>query len=115
MSIRIAVASADGKYVDQHFGSAKIFRIYLFDGFSFKEEDPRITDAYCKGNCEGGFDHLLRALHDCDAVFVIKIGLAAAEFMIGSGKRVFEATGKVENLLKQLITDKTFETSETHE
>ena len=115
MNTRLAFASTDGKYIDQHFGSARIFQIFEVSSAGYRLVDSRQTEGYCRGHCEGGFAHLLEALADCSGIFVSRIGEGAAAFMIQHGKRVFEATGKVENLLKQLITDKTFETSETHE
>jgi predicted Fe-Mo cluster-binding NifX family protein len=95
----------DGTYVDQHFGSARIFQIFDIGENSSQLVESRSTPALCRGNCEGGFDHLLSALHDCDAVFVNKIGEPAAAFMIQRGKRVFEASGPVEDILCELIEE----------
>jgi Uncharacterized conserved protein len=104
MSIRAAFASTDGTYIDQHFGSARIFQIFDISEDSYEAVDSRRTQAFCRGNCEGGFDHLLEALNDCDAVFVSRIGESAAAFMIQHGKRVFEASGPVEEILEQLVS-----------
>lgn len=101
MSVRIGFASIDGTVIDQHFGSARYWQIYDMD-----EEvhfvEMRKTAAKCQGHCEGGFEHLLVVLHDCDALFVLKIGETAAAVMIGKGKRVFEASGEVEHILEEL-------------
>ncbi|GHV20164.1 hypothetical protein FACS18949_01330 [Clostridia bacterium] len=98
--MRVAVASIDGTYVDQHFGSARYWQVYdLNPGASHAA--TRATEAKCGGNCEGGFGHILEALSDCDAVFVRKIGQGAAAFMMEHGKRVFEAEGEVEELLAE--------------
>jgi len=102
MGYRIAFA-ATGEYVDQHFGSARYFQIYdLADKGEHEHVETRRPEAKCRGNCEGGFEHLLLVLNDCDAVFVSKIGQSAAAFMIGKGKRVFEANGKIEDILAKL-------------
>ena len=102
MSYRIAFAGA-GECVDQHFGSARCFQVYdLADGGNHEHIETRRTEAKCQGHCEGGFDSLLRVLLDCDAVFVSRIGQSAAEFMISRGKRVFEASGKIEDILAEL-------------
>jgi len=102
MSCRIAFAST-GEYIDQHFGSARYFQVYDFaDGGKHEYVETRKTEAKCQGNCEGGFDHLLQTLNDCDAVFVSKIGQSAAAFMIAHGKRVFEASGRVEDIIAKL-------------
>lgn len=108
MSYRIGFASIDGTFIDQHFGSARYWQIYDVD----KEAnfvETRKTAAKCQGHCEGGFDHLLSVLDDCDAIFVLKIGEAAATVMIAKGKRVFEATGEVEEILAQLVSDSLLE------
>jgi nitrogen fixation protein NifX len=105
MSVRIAFASIDGTYVDQHFGSARIFQVFDIAGGSYELVDSRIIDAFCGGHCEGGFDHLLKALSDCNAIFISKIGKSAAAFMIQHGKRIFEASGPVEKIIQQVIAD----------
>jgi predicted Fe-Mo cluster-binding NifX family protein len=104
MSIRIAFASIDGTYIDQHFGNARIFQVFDVAGGSYELVESRKIDAFCCGHCEGGFDHLLEALSDCNAVFVGKIGKPAAAFMIQHGKRVFEASGPVEEIIAQIIS-----------
>jgi predicted Fe-Mo cluster-binding NifX family protein len=103
MTYRAAFASIDGSYIDQHFGSARFFQVYDIDGNGYSFIETRKAEAKCRGNCEGGFDHLLKILNDCDAVFVSKIGQGAAEFMIGHGKRVFEAAGRMEEVIAQLV------------
>jgi predicted Fe-Mo cluster-binding NifX family protein len=98
---RIAFAST-GEYIDQHFGSALYFQVYDIAGKEHNHLETRKTQGKCQGHCEGGFSHLLEILNDCDAVFVSKIGPAAAEFMIGKGKRVFEASGSIEAIIAKL-------------
>jgi predicted Fe-Mo cluster-binding NifX family protein len=109
MGYRIAFAST-GEYIDQHFGSARFFQVYdLADGGNHEHVETRVAEAKCQGNCEGGFDHLLQALNDCDAVFVSRIGQSAAAFMIAHGKRVFEANGRVEDILAKLAEENLLE------
>ncbi len=103
MSYRIGFASIDGTVIDQHFGSARYWQIYDVDTEALFVE-TRKTVAKCQGHCEGGFDHLINALNDCDAIFTIKIGEAAAAVMLAKGKRVFEAAGVVEEILAQIIS-----------
>ncbi len=111
MSIRVAFASIDGTYIDQHFGSARIFQIFDVADGSYELVDSRRSDAFCGGHCEGGFDHLLKTLSDCDAVFVSQIGKPAATFMIQHGKRVFEASGPVQKIIERVIADKLLDES----
>ncbi|MFT4146140.1 MAG: NifB/NifX family molybdenum-iron cluster-binding protein [Mobilitalea sp.] len=100
--MRIAFASIDGTAIDQHFGSARYWQIYDINYDGFIHITMRKTSAKCQGNCEGGFDHLLNVLDDCEAVFVAKIGQSAAAFMISKGIRVFEAAGSIEDIIAEL-------------
>ena len=109
MIYRVAFASIDGSSVDQHFGSARYFQVYDINGSEYRHVEARKPEAKCQGHCEGGFDHLLEALSDCDAIFVNRIGQSAAEFMIGHGKRVFEAAGAVEEIIASLIKENLLE------
>jgi nitrogen fixation protein NifX len=108
MSYRVGFASIDGTEIDQHFGSARYWQIYDVDTQAHFVE-TRKTAAKCQGHCEGGFDHLLAVLDDCDAIFVLKIGGVAATVMLAKGKRVFEASGEVEEILAQLINNNLLE------
>ena len=103
MSIRAGFASIDGAVVDQHFGSARYWQIYDIDDSEGIFVETRKTAAKCSGHCEGGFDHILAVLQDCDALFVTRIGVGAAAFMISHNKRVFEANGAVEDIIAELI------------
>ncbi len=100
--MRVAFASIDGSYIDQHFGSARWWQIYDVgeDGGVFVE--TRKSQADHAGHRDGGFHHLLKLLNDCDAVFVSKIGQPAAAFMIQNGIRVFEAEGEVAGIIQEV-------------
>ena len=102
MSIRIGLASIDGSYVDQHFGSARYWQIYDIDGGGTFVE-TRKTRPTCNGHCEGGFEAQLEVLKDCDALFVSKIGEGATLAMLRKGKRVFEAAGPVEEIVEAVV------------
>jgi len=99
---RIAFAS-NGEYIDQHFRSARYFQVYdLADNGNHEHIETRRMELKCQGDCEDDFERILRILNDCDAVFVSKIGQSAAAFMITHGKRVFEASGRLEDIMAQL-------------
>ena len=102
MSVRIGLASIDGNYVDQHFGSARYWQIYDVGGEGVFVE-TRKTKPTCNGHCEGGFEAQLEVLSDCDALFVAKIGEGAALTMIRKGKRVFEAAGPVAEIIEAAV------------
>jgi predicted Fe-Mo cluster-binding NifX family protein len=98
----IAFASISGTEIDEHFGSARYWQVYEVQNDDFQHIEMRKTVAKCHGSCEVGFGHILETLHDCVALFVQKIGPGAAAYMIGQGKRVFEAEGEIEEILAQI-------------
>ncbi len=76
LSARIAVATRSGGIVDQHFGHAKEFLVYDVAREGARLVGRRATAAYCSGG-EGDDDALsvaLRAIGDCRAVLVAKVG-----------------------------------------
>lgn len=103
--IRVAFASSNNAYIDEHFGSAQYFQIYDIDEEEAEYIEERRINPLCKGHCEGGFDAAYELLIDTDAIFVLRIGESAAGYMIQHGKRVFEAHGFIENIVKELIAD----------
>jgi nitrogen fixation protein NifB len=76
LSARIAVATKAGGLVDQHFGHAREFLVYDVSRAGAVLVGRRATALYCTGG-EGEDDALavaLRALADCRAVLVAKVG-----------------------------------------
>ena len=76
LSARIAVATRAGGLVDQHFGHARELLVYDVSRAGAALVGRRSTALYCTGG-EGDDDALeaaLRALADCRAVLVAKIG-----------------------------------------
>jgi len=82
--MKIAVASTDGKKVDEHFGKAERFLVY-----ELTEEGPRFVaerkvEAYSTGDRDHGFesDRFLQVadvIADCERVYVSRIGDRPAE------------------------------------
>jgi nitrogen fixation protein NifB len=76
LEARVGIATKNGGLVDQHFGHAREFLVYDVSRDGPRLVARRATDAYCTGG-EGDDDAIavaLRALADCDAVLVAKIG-----------------------------------------
>ncbi len=75
-SQRVAVASKDGRQIDEHFGHADRFRVYQVgpEGVVFQEE--RAVEHYCQGGYgdEDKRDVILRVLADCAALFIARVG-----------------------------------------
>jgi len=73
---RLAVATKGGGIVNQHFGHAREFQVYEVSRDGARFVSVRKVEAYCRGG-EGEEDVLeavLRALSDCRAVLVARVG-----------------------------------------
>ncbi|MBQ6675938.1 MAG: dinitrogenase iron-molybdenum cofactor biosynthesis protein [Ruminococcus sp.] len=102
---RIAVATHSGELIDEHFGHAKFFRVYEISEGGYELLEVRDAVAACQhalGHDTTRFDKIIELLSDCDALFVEKIGIGAAAYLIERGVRVFEAKGSIEALLQKL-------------
>ncbi len=87
ISILIAVATKGGGRVNEHFGHAKEFQIYELNAGGVKFAGHRRVDLYCQGGY-GGEDSLetvIRAINDCTAVFVAKIGGCPKDGLLKAG------------------------------
>lgn len=76
LKLQIAVATRGGGLVNQHFGHAREFQIFEVSSTGTKLLGHRRVDAYCQGG-DGDDDVLktvIRAISDCQAVLVAKIG-----------------------------------------
>jgi nitrogen fixation protein NifB len=76
IKILIAVATKGSGRINEHFGHAKEFQVYELSTAGAKFVGHRRVDLYCKGGYgeEGSLDTIIRAINDCAAVFVAKIG-----------------------------------------
>ena len=72
----IAVATKGGGKVNEHFGHAKEFQVYELSTAGAKFVGHRRVDLYCQGGYgeEDSLATIIRAINDCHAVFVAKIG-----------------------------------------
>lgn len=76
ISIMIAVATKGGGRINEHFGHAKEFQIYEVSAAGSKFVGHRRVDNYCQGGFaeEDSLETVVRAINDCQAVFVARIG-----------------------------------------
>jgi nitrogen fixation protein NifB len=76
ISMLIAVATKGGGKVNEHFGHATEFQIYEVNAKGAKFVGHRRVDLYCQGGFgeEDNLVTVIRAINDCHAVFVAKIG-----------------------------------------
>ncbi|MDQ7990434.1 MAG: nitrogenase cofactor biosynthesis protein NifB [Candidatus Dactylopiibacterium sp.] len=90
--VRMAVASRDGRHVDQHFGHAERFHILEVDGEGVRWLGERAAARYCGGEAEcGEQDNLLArtvaTLADCEVVLCARIGMAPWQALESAGIR----------------------------
>jgi MoaA/NifB/PqqE/SkfB family radical SAM enzyme len=101
-----AVASADGRLVNQHFGHALQFRIYRYDNGSVRFLENRSVDNYCKGAAECGdaeelLPGIIRTVEDCEVILVQRIGLFPQKMLEAGGRLVFQTYGVIEEEMEK--------------
>jgi nitrogen fixation protein NifB len=76
IKLLIAVATKGSGLVNEHFGHAKEFQVYELSTAGAKFVGHRRVDLYCQGGFgeEDSLETIIRAINDCHAVFVAKIG-----------------------------------------
>ncbi|WP_044916594.1 MULTISPECIES: NifB/NifX family molybdenum-iron cluster-binding protein [unclassified Butyrivibrio] len=104
-SYRVALASTDNRYVDQHFGRAESFLIVDVDeDGNFEEIEQRFVSPVCNGGSHDSqkLKRGVEALLDCNFVLAAKIGAGAAYELKEHGIASFEMPGEVENSIFRL-------------
>ena len=84
---RVGVASKGSGVVDVHFGHADLFAIYDVDATGVRLVEERAVEHYCQGGFgdEDKREAILRALADCAACFVARIGDGPRAKLKGAG------------------------------
>lgn len=86
-SVLVGVASKGDNQINEHFGHADAFHIYEVspNGASFVE--TRLVEHYCQGGYgdEDKREAILRALADCAACFVARVGDGPRAKLAGAG------------------------------
>lgn len=105
MSIKVAVASSDGKYVNQHFGMASQFLIFeLNDDGTHKFLELRENKPACstEGHSELSMEESVKLISDCQAVLASQIGPGAIDVLLKSNISPYIAPTFIEDALEQL-------------
>jgi nitrogen fixation protein NifB len=81
------VATKGGGKINEHFGHAKEFQIYELSVGGAKFVGHRRVDLYCQGGFgeDTSLDTIIRAINDCHAVFVAKIGHCPKDTLQAAG------------------------------
>jgi predicted Fe-Mo cluster-binding NifX family protein len=103
----IAVASKDGREINQHFGHAERFLIYDVSGGNAKLVDEKKVERYCSFDPEHPLrGHLLKdiveALQGCRAVVTAQMGEHPQGELEKLGIEPFVATGPIKSTLVEL-------------
>ncbi|WP_294537773.1 NifB/NifX family molybdenum-iron cluster-binding protein, partial [uncultured Rhodoblastus sp.] len=87
IKILAAVATKGSGLINEHFGHAKEFQIYELSTSGAKFVGHRRVDLYCQGGFgdEDSLETVIRAINDCHAVFVAKIGGCPKSDLIKAG------------------------------
>ena len=96
----VAVATKGSGLVNQHFGHAKEFQIYEVDGNTVQFIAHRKIDHYCQGGYgeDATLDNIIKALSDCTAVLVAKIGECPKEQLHAAGIQTVEAYDAIDKV-----------------
>ena len=87
LSARVAVATRGGGTVNEHFGHAREFQVYEVSREGARFVSHRRVENYCRGGDgeEDVLDGVLRALSDCRAVLVARVGHCPRGRLAASG------------------------------
>lgn len=108
MKYKIAIASTDGKVVNQHFGRAEEFYIVEAesDNMAFEYREKRKVDSVCQGgdHDDNQLEIAVENLIDCHFVLVSRIGYRAQSVLEQKGIGVFELPGIIADSVMKLLS-----------
>ncbi len=110
MEIKVAVASSDGKTVNEHFGRTRSFLIYRLTGDQWRQVEERTNLPACSGRQHD--DNLLERtaelLSDCRGVVVSQIGPTAMDTLLYRNILPFVLNDTVDDALAVVLASKLF-------
>ncbi len=100
-SLKMAIASSDGKVINQHFGKARRFIIIESDGEEIKILEVRENAPACGtleygGHADDALERSISLIEDCDAVLCSRVGGGAVEELFSREIEPVEAPGFIE-------------------
>lgn len=102
MSYKVAVASSDGKFVNQHFGKAQKFLIVeIEEDGQYQFLELRETAPRCGGSVDLK-EKTLDLISDCQMVLVSQIGPGAAKKLINRGIKPLILPLLIDDALKEI-------------
>lgn len=102
--IRVAVASSDGKIVNEHFGVAHRFLIFEYDGNKFAFLESRESDpAYqTQRHDNNALARTAELIGDCGYIIASRIGPGAVQALLDRGIRAYVDADSVKESLEKL-------------
>lgn len=106
--MKIAVASTDGKVINQHFGHADQFLIFELSGSGAQFVEIRRCPPLCgasdqPGHSEDALEERMKLIGDCGAVLCARIGYGMQRELAIQGIRPLEVAGFIEDVLHRLL------------
>lgn len=103
--MKVAVASSDGKIINQHFGKAAQFLIFELKKGSYKFLGLRLNRPACQAgeftsHDPAGLEATLDNISDCKIVLCSRYGAGIKELLCGKGITIIEAPVRIEDGLK---------------
>lgn len=104
----VAVASREGRAVDQHFGHARDFHIFRADGEGVRFLERRSVPQYCHGvercgDSEEALEAVGRMLSDCRAILCQRIGADPERYLRGLGLKVIETPLEIGEAIREKV------------
>lgn len=107
MSLRVAVASSDSKFINQHFGHAEQFLIFdIDDKGKFEYVELRKNEPTCSGgdHTPNAMEKTLNLLNGVDIVLVAQIGPGASHNLSLNGIKPIIDPSFINDALSRLVS-----------
>ena len=105
MTFKVAVASSDGKFINQHFGKANQFLIFeIHSNGEYKFLETRLNNPACDvgGHTDNAMMETVKLLSDCKAVLASQIGPGAVDTLLKNNINPYIAPTFIDDALKEI-------------
>jgi nitrogen fixation protein NifX len=106
MSYKIAVASLDGKFVNEHFGRAKEFHIVEVSEskYEYLETRKNMPAKQYDNRHDYAISEAIELIADCRFVLVSQIGPGAEKIVTAKGITPYVIPNFIDDALRQIIS-----------
>ena len=114
--VRLAIASSDGKFVNQHFGRAREFIIVdLEEDGSYKFIERRENVPSCNPTGDSTTEETIELISDAEGVLVSQVGPGAGDKLIAHGIQPIIIPMLIDDAMKKIYELMHVEEEETSE